>query len=247
MICFGCHKEIPNEALFCPYCGNAVPQKEKASAPTNPSEPAPDPVLSVPDPVLSVPEEEKASFGWSVLGFFSPLTGFILFLAFLSRHRARSKASGKGALVGAIVRVSLIVLLAFLFGFSMATNLFGARDTIRDFFEGREAVQEQRLIEETIDCDFGEFTVENNNPLFTETGLEVEIKNISTRRLTAWITFEAIDDNGDRILKDTVYIESLAAGKKITEEIFTFVDESLIEDMEDAEFRVVGIRISEND
>jgi len=53
-------------------------------------------------------ENAKASFGWSVLGFFFPLVGLILFIVFKSEKPSLAKMAGLGALVSVIIEAALI-------------------------------------------------------------------------------------------------------------------------------------------
>ena len=63
---------------------------------------------------------EKNGFGWGVLGFFIPLVGLILFLAWMRKKPRASKASGIGALVGFILQ--LLAVLGVVLGGTMYYN-----------------------------------------------------------------------------------------------------------------------------
>ena len=56
------------------------------------------------------------SGGWIALGFFFPLVGLILYLVWQTELPNRARACGKGALIGVIVYVALVVLM-FIFVF----------------------------------------------------------------------------------------------------------------------------------
>lgn len=86
--CKHCGAEMDDSAVVCAQCGTNV---------------AP-----------AAPAEEKASFGWSVLGFFFPLVGFILWLVWKKDQPAKAKKAGVGALVGVIVNIVFSILSSVL-------------------------------------------------------------------------------------------------------------------------------------
>ena len=85
--CKHCGTQIEDSAVVCASCGTSV------------ADIAPEKAV-----------EQKASFGWAVLGFFFPLVGLILWLVWKNDEPAKAKRAGKGALVGFIVNVVLSVV-----------------------------------------------------------------------------------------------------------------------------------------
>lgn len=107
MFCRHCGTKLVDEAVFCTACGKPV-----AEEPARPE--AQQPVYPQPIPV----SEDTGSYGWWALGFFFPLVGLILFLAWKDQKPLTAKRAGIGALVGAIVSVVLFVLVFIvIFGF----------------------------------------------------------------------------------------------------------------------------------
>ena len=88
-ICSRCGREIADTALFCPGCGNSVSGNNN-SANTN----------DIPDNLFAV------------LGFLIPIVGVLLFLIYEDKKPSRAGSSGKGALIGFIVRIIIYVILA---------------------------------------------------------------------------------------------------------------------------------------
>ena len=84
MTCKRCGKEV-NEGAFCPYCGTPL-------------------YVETPQKV------DKPDAGYTVLGFFLPVIGLILYLVWKDDYPLRAKSCGKGALIGVIVAVALWVL-----------------------------------------------------------------------------------------------------------------------------------------
>lgn len=59
---------------------------------------------------MDVEETKKGSNWWSVLGFFIPLVGLILFLTWKTTNPKSAKAAGIGALVSVAVNLLIFVL-----------------------------------------------------------------------------------------------------------------------------------------
>ena len=139
MFCPKCGAEVTSDDRFCRNCGAQIAQDAAESAPAEPfaqtdaqgdqqaQQPCAQPGAT-PDPFGSGcnagspqgfnydqykqdhGENEQASAGWGVLGFFFPVVGLILYLVWYDNHRKRAKVAGKGALIGVIAAVVLWVL-----------------------------------------------------------------------------------------------------------------------------------------
>ena len=96
MYCWSCGKQIDDAATYCPYCGKQQkPDNRNANA-------------------APLPAAEETTVGWTVLGFFFPIVGLILFLVWMDDKPLRSKACGKGALIGVIVEIVVALLTVML-------------------------------------------------------------------------------------------------------------------------------------
>jgi len=55
--------------------------------------------------------QDAPSIGFAVLSFFFPLIGLILFLVWKDKTPLKAKSCGKGALIGVIVNVALVLII----------------------------------------------------------------------------------------------------------------------------------------
>ncbi len=115
IICPECKKQISDTISECPHCGFHLNNKDSE-------------LVKVLRQLAQEEREEKengyiqnkrnnetASFGWAVLGFFIPIVGLILFLIWKDEKTEEAKLCGKGALVGAIVSfISGIIYSCFM-------------------------------------------------------------------------------------------------------------------------------------
>ena len=89
MYCQNCGNRLDANTAFCPRCGTQNGQP------------------------MTV-EQDAPSGVFAILGFFFPLIGFILYLVYENKMPLRAKSAGKGALVGFIVGVVLIVAIVII-------------------------------------------------------------------------------------------------------------------------------------
>lgn len=86
--CKNCGTKIDYNAVICPKCG--VAQKDISDKPA---------------------VNDSGSIGWAILGFCTPLVGFILFLVWKNSKPNCSKSAGIGALISFAIIISLYIIL----------------------------------------------------------------------------------------------------------------------------------------
>lgn len=84
--CSKCGASIHDEAVICPSCGCRTESSN-----------------------------DSGSIGWGFLGFFFPIVGLILYLAWKSDRPKCAKRAGKGALVSVIISIAGAILYGVLF------------------------------------------------------------------------------------------------------------------------------------
>jgi hypothetical protein len=217
MYCRSCGKNIDDSATYCINCGTRFDNKEV---------------------------DDQSSYGFAILGFIIPIVGLILFLIYEGKKPKRAKLAGKGALIGFITRIVLSIILVILyvvFAATLFTNI--SNDIESNILAIGDAFREEttdEILEKYVDVSFGEFKVTNNG-YFSETALDITVKNKAEKQCTYYITIEAVDANGARIETDMIYADRLGAGQEIYLKAFEYVDQEKLNQFKKANFRVLEI------
>ena len=213
MYCKNCGKNIDDSAKYCINCGTRFDNNINKT-------------------------DDRSSFGFTILGFFIPIVGLILFLIYEGKKPKRAKSAGNGALIGFITKIVLsiiLVILCVVFAATLFTNI--SEPAIGDVF--REETTDE-ILEKYVDVSFGELKVTNNG-YYSETSLDITVKNKAEKQCTYFITIEAVDANGARIDTDMIYADRLGAGQEIYLKAFEHVDQEKLNQFKNATFRVLEI------
>lgn len=227
MYCKNCGHYIDDSATYCNNCGTKFDNNNGT--------------------------DDHSSFGFAVLGFFIPIVGLILFLIYEEKKPKRAKSAIKGALIGFITKIVLAIILVILyvvFAASLFNNISNdiesnipaigdvfSEETIGDVFSEETT---DKILEKDVDVSFGEFKVTNNG-YYSETSLDITVKNKAEKQCTYCITIEAVDANGARIDTDMIYADRLGAGQEIYLKAFEYVDQEKLNQFKNATFKVLEI------
>lgn len=193
------------------------------------------------DNTQSVPvSEDRSSFGFALLGFFIPLAGLIFFLVYESKKPKRAKSAGKGALIGFITEIILSIVVVILYVVLTASLFQNIADESTTNMSSIGGIFNEENLEESVDVTFGEFKVSNNG-YYSETSLEITVRNKAEKQCSYYITIEAVDENGARIETDMVHADRLNAGQEIYLTAFEYVEQSKIEKFQNATFKILEI------
>lgn len=226
MYCKNCGRTVDDTSSYCNNCGARIDNKPNADV-----------------------SEDNSNLGFAILGFFIPIVGLILFLIYEEKKPKRAKSAGKGALIGFITEIVLAIILVILyviFATSLFNNIFFNNisndiesniPAIGDVF--REETTD-KILEKDVDVSFGEFKVTNNG-YYSETSLDITVKNKAEEQCTYYITIEAVDANGARIDTDMIYADRLGAGQEIYLKAFEYVDQEKLNQFKNATFKVLEI------
>lgn len=213
MYCKYCGKLVDDNSAYCTNCGMQF------------------------DDTQNKISNDHSNLGFAILGFFIPLVGLILFLVYESKQPKRAKSAGKGALIGFITQIvfSIIcVVLCVVFTTSILKNYIPAIGSILN----EERTEE--IIENYVDVTFGKFNV-TNNEYYSDTSLEVTVKNKADTQCTYYITIEAVDNSGARIDTDTICVDRLNSGQEMHLIAFEYVEQEKLEQFKNATFKVLEI------
>lgn len=226
MYCKNCGRTVDDTSSYCNNCGARIDNKPNADA-----------------------SEDSLSLGFAIFGFFIPIVGLILFLIYEEKKPKRAKSAVKGALIGFITEIVLAIILVILyvvFATSLFNNIFFNNisndiesniPAIGDVF--REETTD-KILEKYVDVSFGEFKVTNNGD-YSETSLDITVKNKAEKQCTYYITIEAVDANGARIDTDMIYADRLGAGQEIYLKAFEYIDQEKLNQFKNATFKVLEI------
>ncbi|WP_440454168.1 zinc-ribbon domain-containing protein [Ruminococcus intestinalis] len=217
MYCKNCGRTVDDTSSYCNNCGARIDNKPNADA-----------------------SEDNSNLGFAILGFFIPIVGLILFLIYEEKKPKRAKSAGKGALIGFITEIVLAIILVILyvvFAASLFNNISNNIPAIGDVFSEETT---DKILEKDVDVSFGEFKVTNNG-YYSETSLDITVKNKAEEQCTYYITIEAVDANGARIDTDMIYADRLGAGQEIYLKAFEYVDQEKLNQFKNATFKVLEI------
>lgn len=221
MYCKNCGRTVDDTSSYCNNCGARIDNKPNADV-----------------------SEDNSNLGFAILGFFIPIVGLILFLIYEEKKPKRAKSAGKGALIGFITEIVLAIILVILyvvFAASIFNNISNDIESnipaIGDVFSEETT---DKILEKDVDVSFGEFKVTNNG-YYSETSLDITVKNKAEEQCTYYITIEAVDANGARIDTDMIYADRLGAGQEIYLKAFEYVDQEKLNQFKNATFKVLEI------
>lgn len=221
MYCKNCGRTVDDTSSYCNNCGARIDNKPNADV-----------------------SEDNSNLGFAILGFFIPIVGLILFLIYEEKKPKRAKSAIKGTLIGFITEIVLaitLVILYVVFAASLFNNISNDIESnipaIGDVF--REETTD-KILEKDVDVSFGEFKVTNNG-YYSETSLDITVKNKAEEQCTYYITIEAVDANGARIDTDMIYADRLGAGQEIYLKAFEYVDQEKLNQFKNATFKVLEI------
>lgn len=164
------------------------------------------------------------------------------------------KSNKQIAYFGLILGILSIIFVYIMFNYNLdfaSNKIIDTNKKINNSMleEERDQNAEDILLNE-LEVDIGEYKSENpeyeynyeynyDYMYYNSTKLPITLRNKSNEIKSFNVMIEAIDENGDRITEETVYVESLRSGQSYTTNAFEYSSGEMIEKLNNATFRVL--------
>lgn len=145
------------------------------------------------------------------------------------------KKSSKGQAVAGVILCVLAIVITINSQKALSDSIDAASKEI-DKAIGNST---EEVLKNDVDVTFGKFEVNEDKYGLKETQLKANVKNKTSETKSFNIQVEAIDENGNRITSDYIYVNSLGAEQSQEFQLFTYVEESKLDKMKSATFNVV--------
>lgn len=168
-----------------------------------------------------IPTLNNISF---VLGILSLLSGII---ALIKKHN-------KGKAIATIILGVLSIVITL----SLQSSWSDSLDDLSNDLDNMSGETTEEVLN-NLDVEIGDFEVETNEYGFSETRLVVKITNKTSKSKSFNLEIEAVAADGSRIKTDYIYASNLAANQSQEFEIFTYVEDDKLEQMQSAKFNII--------
>lgn len=144
------------------------------------------------------------------------------------------KKKSKGMAIAGLILSVLAVIISFSLQDQWGKNL----DELSNDLDGGNT---EKILKNDVDVKLGDFQVTTDEYGFSETKLVVTVTNKAKEKKSYDIKIEAVDSDGNRILDDNVYANSLGAGQTQEFKIFEYIEDEKLEAMKKATFKIVEV------
>lgn len=159
----------------------------------------------------------------------------------------KGKGGGKGLAIATVIIsvLTFIIVLVTQSMYSKAVEEAGkaldeTSNKINKTFDDASGKNTEQLLKDSVDVEFGQFNIVTEDYI-TKTELPVTVKNKSSEKASFTIKVEAVSSTGERIADDVLYLNSLNAGQSQSEKMFQFVDDSKLEAIKSATFKILEV------
>ena len=97
----------------------------------------------------------------------------------------------------------------------------------------------EEVLKTEANVTLGDLQISKDEYGLTDSKMVVTVKNITDKKKSYSFHIEAVDANGNRIDEDYVYANDLNAGQTQNFEIFTYIEDSKIDGMKAATFKII--------
>lgn len=150
------------------------------------------------------------------------------------------KASKKTAIIGIIISIITIIVVVN----AQQTLSDSINNTVNEINNGIDEAsgsKTEEILANNVDVTIGTFTSNTDSYGIVNTALPVTVKNKSSESKSFEIQIEAVDSAGTRITNDYIYANSLGAGQSQEFKVFEYVEDDLLQSMNNATFKIVEV------
>lgn len=164
------------------------------------------------------------------------------------------KVAYVGMILGAISIIVTYIIINYGMKFSFYSNMLEDNNEYSDsgLFEENDVDSTEEILSNQLDVIIGEYEVEFENiednveyyydiMSYSSSKLPVTLRNKSNEMKSFNVLIEAVDENGDRITEDTVFIESLRSGQLYKTNAFQYSSGEMLEKLKNATFKVLTV------
>ena len=173
-----------------------------------------------------------------VLSFIPIINNFAFvlgILAFIFGLITLIKKTEKGKAIAGLVLGILTVVITLSLQSSWSKDLDETEKEL-DKITGNST---EEVLKTDVNVELGNLDISKDEYGFVHSKMVVTVKNITKEKRSYFLHIEAVDKDGHRIDEDYVYANDLGAGQTQNFEIFTYIEDSKVESMKNATFKIV--------
>ena len=145
------------------------------------------------------------------------------------------KKAGKGKAIAGIV----LGILSIAITLAMQSAVSDSIDETSKELDKITGNSTEEVLKTEANVTLGDLQISKDEYGLTDSKMVVTVKNITDKKKSYSLHIEAVDANGNRIDEDYVYANDLSAGQTQNFEIFTYIEDSKIDEMKAATFKII--------
>lgn len=145
------------------------------------------------------------------------------------------KKAGKGKAIAGLV----LGLLAIVITLAMQSAVSDAIDETSKELDKITGNSTEEVLKNDANVTLGNLQITKGEYGLNDTKMVVTVKNITNKKMSYSFHIEAVDADGKRIDEDYVYANDLSAGQTQDFEIFTYIEDSKLDAMRSATFKII--------
>ena len=150
------------------------------------------------------------------------------------------KNSKKGKAIAAVILGILTIVITL----AMQSAVSDALDETSKELDKITGNSTEEVLEKEVNVTLGKLQITTDEYGLTNSKMIVTVKNITDKKKSYSLHIEALDTNGNRINEDYVYANDLNPGQSQDFEIFTYIEDSKIDAMKSATFKIIEASVA---